>query len=259
MAHTKPHNTELMETYSRYLDLSLQEHLEDVKNVSKFNADAVLMTSMIFRMAAFAILPERSLNPYGPPIQWLKLVRSTGRGSRDIWQLISNDEFSVFRMLLRRSPITDDTPEIVDFESLFAEHHRAGLNHLLNRSELDEQIEPWDADIHEAYTSTLSYVGAMQTAVAARDAPADTCRRVLLFPIMTVTRYHELVEEQRPRALVILAHYFAVLAMFRDSWWIGDAGRREIIAIQSVLPNQWQEFLIWPLRAMNNKIELGNW
>lgn len=257
IARAEPQNAEAMETYSKYLDLTLQVHLQDIMKLSKTNADAVAMTSNILRMAEFAMLPERPLEPYTPPVQWLKLVRSTGRGMREVWSLIMGDDYSVFRILVRRNPIMVDTAELANFGTLFAESHRAGLNHLLRRTELDEQDEPWDAEIEEAYATTLSYVGATQTAVAARDAPADTCRRLLLFPVLTANRFHVLVEEQRPRALVILAYYFAVLAMFRDTWWIGDAGRREILAIQSVLPNQWQEFMSWPLQVMNEKLDFS--
>ena len=49
----------------------------------------------------------------------------------------------------------------------------------------------------------------------------------MLFPYSIEKGFINLVKEQRPRALVILAHYFGLLARLKYVWFIGDTGRRE--------------------------------
>ena len=57
----------------------------------------------------------------------------------------------------------------------------------------------------------------------------------------------EFVSEQRPRSLVVLAHFFATVAQVRSVWWIGKSGEREIRAIHQALPEEWRGQMIWPL------------
>jgi hypothetical protein len=51
-----------------------------------------------------------------------------------------------------------------------------------------------------------------------------------------------------------MAHYFALLAMLRGFWWVGDAGPREVRAIVKQLPSEWQGALEWPLEILKDQI-----
>jgi hypothetical protein len=246
LAKAEPHNLEAVEVYQKYLDLTLREHRNEVAHLSKANADAACLTSSFIRICAFAILQERPLSPYTPPTQWLQMTSGSVNVFREVWTWIADDEASIARgVVMRRTPI------LVPFnEALFQEGNRQGLLHLLRRSRTDESSEPWDADIQEAYKSTISYLGGIQIAIAAHEAPADICRRLIVFPMMVKKRFIELVEEQQPRALVVLAHFFALLARFGDFWWLGDTGKKEIRGIQTVLSDEWQDLMSWPLMTM---------
>ena len=72
--------------------------------------------------------------------------------------------------------------------------------------------------------------------------------------MMIHKRFVDLVEEQRPRALVILANYFALMAMLRSFWWIGDSGPRELQAIIEVVPEEWQGLLRWPKQVLEEPV-----
>jgi hypothetical protein len=54
------------------------------------------------------------------------------------------------------------------------------------------------------------------------------------------------VEEKRPQALLILAHYFALMARYPSVWWIGKTPKREIQGIRDILPHEYQELMRWP-------------
>lgn len=57
------------------------------------------------------------------------------------------------------------------------------------------------------------------------------------------------VEEQRPRALAVLAHFFALSVGLENLWWIRDTGRREIRGKKRFLPDEWQDIIRFPVGA----------
>lgn len=75
----------------------------------------------------------------------------------------------------------------------------------------------------------------------------EVCRRLIAFAVLIPDKMIELIEEKRPRALVILANYFAVAAPRAKVWWIGDVTRKEVEAIQRWLPGEWKDLMRWPL------------
>jgi Fungal specific transcription factor domain len=253
LAKIDPQNQQAMDAYQTYFDIGLQEHSKDIRRMGKGNADAICSASSFIRILAFAILQDRPLSPYTSPTEWLQTTHGAGTVFREAWHFIENDENSITWALLRSPPI------LVDFDVLFAESNRQGLLHLLRRSSSEDPNESWDEETRKAYERTTSYIGGVQIAIAAHERTADICRRLMVFPMLMPKRFIGLAEELQPRALVILAYYFAMLAKFRDVWWIGDTGRREIRGIQTVLPAEWQDLMSWPLMTMEEKFPKLNW
>jgi len=218
------------ETHRNYLDLAIRGHSENISHASRENADASCLTSSFLRVCAFAALQGRSLNPYTPPTQWLRMTHGTGRSFHATWHRMSEDETSIAMRVLNRPPIL--TPFN---EALWAEDDRQDLEQLLQRSREDVANKLWNSSIQEAYNSTLSYVSAINIAIAAEEAPGNTCRELIAFLMLIPKGFTDLVEEHEPRALVVLAYYFVLVAMFRDMvWWVGDAGGREIRGIPTI-------------------------
>jgi hypothetical protein len=79
-------------------------------------------------------------------------------------------------------------------------------------------------------------------------------RRLILFPILVDQRFIDLVGEGNPRALVILAHFFALVAILKSFWFVGNTGTREVRAIAAHLPAHWQGMLEFPLRLVNEGV-----
>jgi len=122
--------------------------------------------------------------------------------------------------------------------------------------------DTWDHETREAYEKALSYIGSIQSAIDKGEPMYVTYRRVQCFAVFVPRRFIDLAEEQRPRALVILAHFFAAVCQLPSIWWTGDGegdseptSKREIRAISGVLPAEWQSQLIWPLDMA--EIDLG--
>jgi hypothetical protein len=173
------------------------------------------------------------------------------RGAMDVfkaaWQWIANDEHSIASRLAKRMPV------LFDDEAKFGVSNRRGLLHLLQREEEDVVKEGWHTKDQEAYKTTISYMGGIWITMRGSETSAEICGRLILFPFVVQNRFIDLVKDQQPRALAVLAHYFALLASFRNVWWIGDTGRREVQALTTVLPSKWHDLMSWPLNVMEEQ------
>lgn len=223
LAMIESQSLEFLDAHRFYVDLTLGEHKNDIANLSKSNADALCLTSSLLRVTAMASLQERSYIPYTPPTQWLRMTAGTGRVFHATWDFIKDDEASIAMRLVNReaklSPLN---------EKLFAESNSQRLAHLLRAADV---AEPWDEDIQEAYGCTINYIGSIQLAIDARESPAEVCRRLVAFGFLCPLRFVNLVAEQRPRALLVLAHFFALLVLFREPWWVVDTPQKEVHGI----------------------------
>ncbi|KAL8397636.1 hypothetical protein RB594_004373, partial [Gaeumannomyces avenae] len=80
----------------------------------------------------------------------------------------------------------------------------------------------------------------------------------LAFPATVSRRFVELVEDRRPRALAILASFFALLKCLDQVWWLRGMARREVLGIVSLfnsdyfgpdVERQWWPHLEWSVRV----------
>ena len=233
-----------MHMHRRYLDLALRRHSEDVSNLSEESFDAVCITSTMLRLIALVMLRDRSLNPYIPPVSWLQMTK----GAMDVFKaahkwMRKNEDSIAFRLTKRMPVVFDD-------EAKFGVSNRQELLHLLHRDEEDIANERWDPKDQEAYETTISYIGGIWILMKGPETVGEICRRLALFPSFIQSRFIDLIKDQQPRALAVLAHYFALLASFRNVWWIGDTGRREVQALSTVLSGKWNHLMNWPLKVM---------
>jgi hypothetical protein len=253
IAKLDPGNLENIAAYQRYLGLTLREHRDEVGVLSRHNADAACLTSTFLRVINFSHLQDRNMEPYTPPTEWLQMSNSTGRGLNvEAWKFIADDGNSIMRAMISNAPGLRTGGWLRDDAVLFKDTNRQDLSHLLRRTESDLVEEPWNDKIQLAYETTTSYIGAIQNSVAAKEHVGGIFRRLILFPTCVEPDFIALVKEERPRALVVLAHFFAFLWDFRDFWWIGDCGKREVVAIDNVLSEEWRELMIWPMQAVDD-------
>ncbi|KAL4892303.1 hypothetical protein BDV59DRAFT_193817 [Aspergillus ambiguus] len=75
---------------------------------------------------------------------------------------------------------------------------------------------------------------------------------VTTWPILMKMEFGELIEQRRPEALVILAHYACLLHRFRDFWLFGDSGAFLIQEVTGYLGPEWDEWLAWPNQVLRS-------
>ncbi|TWU77332.1 hypothetical protein ED733_005322 [Metarhizium rileyi] len=231
---------------STYLSMTLRELNREIEHLSAGNVDAVCLTASLLRIYTFVRFQDRDLEPYTPPTSWLRMTGTSSAVFRQSAEITSMNPSSVGMQMV------DLVTHLLDEEA--ARLHTKGLIHLMRRQDAHELEEPWDVDVQDAYLSTLNYIGAIWRAMQDRQPPGSVVRRLIVFPLFVDNRFVDMVDEKRPRALVIMAHYFALLAMLRGFWWVGDAGPREVRAIAKQLPLAWQGALVWPLEVLKDQI-----
>ena len=243
LLRSSPNDSELSAARQSYLGMALREQRNAVSKLNSENADALCFSSVMILIDTFATLHGRVLEPYSPPMEWLEMGRGAGAVFSIVLKSVPDNKTAKIMVLVNASPSFDTGDE------LHAEENRKSFIGLLNQNLQASQdpTEILDVETREVYADTLSIIGSIERAVNNNEPIFGVARRLLTFVFFISKRFVEFVEQRRPRALVILAHYFAFAAQYKSVWWIGDSAEREIRAIQTVLPREWQEYMHWPL------------
>ena len=236
-----PNDSVLLTARQNYLVLAMGAQRRALDNLTDEAVDAATFTSLLILINSFAMLHERTHQPYTTPVQWLEMGK--GAGSIINFVLSLNNRAHATRI---KSVITS-MPYIWDDPTVSSEPNRREFAGVLTQSLPSN--DTWDDATREAYEVTLSYVGSLNKAIRDGEPDFAICKRLICFPMYVPSLFIDFVQEGRPRALVVLAHFFAVVAQVKLPlvWWIGDAAPKEIRGIQTVLPYEWHGQMIWPL------------
>lgn len=139
-------------------------------------------------------------------------------------------------------------PDLSDEDELFHPLHMEPFKYLLSNVDGDEIAE----EDRIAYEHTLSYVGLIYKGIVQNlDSLLATGRRCNAMPAAVPLRFLDLVEANRPRAMVIMAHTFASMHLIQDRYpWFRGIAEYQIPIICRSLPQQWIEFIQWPLQVI---------
>jgi hypothetical protein len=241
--------------HKAYARLAFKHDRMELCQVSLESIDIVFTTANIMRLMAFVVLSERGLEPYQPPVDWLRMVKSHGQLYSMAWQSVKDDPSTQTVRLARTTPL------VLQSHLSIGSHGMSRLNYILCAQEggksidaEDDNPDEWDAETREGYTVTLKYICESLQSIQRQESFGSIARGLMLFPVVVPPRFIRLVEICRPRALVLLAHYFALLVLLRRFWYIRNTGAREVEAILRFLPPRWQSMMSWPQHV----IKTGN-
>jgi hypothetical protein len=116
--------------------------------------------------------------------------------------------------------------------------------------EMLDDMEPSSA--REAYL--LATLRLQQLFTAHRTVPETTMlwSLVMQWPVIIPAEYTQKLQERQPEAIIILAHFVALLHRARTSWPVGDGARIFIEAISRGLGPSWKNWLRLPMDAIGN-------
>lgn len=253
-----------------YLHETIQQQLTAFESLGPANADALGLTSALMTLMAICISPDaqQTSSPlrdpgYRLPLEWLKISNS----SRNVFEACFEhlNEGSLLLNYVRRKGV----PDMTDNDYLFDPAHAQPFQQILDfcphptipsagasaEHHAHAQLE-CDIEIKDAYIRTLSLIGSTYVSVVNNDPAHVICTRISAFGPLVPRKYVELLSLQTPRALVILAHYMALVRHVEDQfWWFQGIPEREILGIKSILPQQWQWLLAWPSAVLESPLK----
>ncbi|PHH63798.1 hypothetical protein CDD81_5455 [Ophiocordyceps australis] len=212
--------------------------------MSADNAEALFLTATLiaFQSSASRIFVKEetdadragSNDRYTLPMPWFHAFQGVKTIVAASWQWIRNSE--VVKAVIDSQPSLQLDLNPLGPDSFFG-HLLDGLE-----EELANEPQSHTQATSQAYSHAVSVLNWAHKNV---HAPAT-----LAFPASVSRRYVELVEEKRPRALVILACFFALLKRMDDVWWLKDAARREVTGLVNMFEpgSVWWRHLEWPVR-----------
>ncbi|TPX16582.1 uncharacterized protein E0L32_003876 [Thyridium curvatum] len=285
----QPNDRELIRASHGYMASSLRAYSETLtKGIqSTANAEALFLTStfIAFQSTATRIFSkdELSLNTgavngfaktggppggYAIPLSWFHAFQGVKAITAASWPWLRQSRVVI--------PIIESQPVL---QLDFSNSGQQFFDHLLDG--LDEELaELPDDDRQEAAAPHSAQTGAFSGGI--RPTPGQTLAAStrqayehavavlnwahkiphkgapLAFPATVSRRYVELLEERKPRALAVLACFFALLKSVDSAWWLQGMSRREVLGVASLFSSdyfgleverRWWPHLEWAVRV----------
>jgi hypothetical protein len=221
-----------------YLNVAVRQQREALADVGSHNAEALFMSSVFMSYLAIGLIKKDSVDEYGPPAHWLRMVR----GIQQISFMVG-DKFST-PVLISWINEEGKDPDFRDYKTMFDPQLRTPFEGLLDWVNFPEQED--DPDTRAMYEATLSYIGGMYKGIQSKEPIQSTFRRVISMGLIVPPAFHTYIDERRPRALVMLAYYSSMTAVLNDHWAFHGWGEREVNGLQNLIPPAWQCFMEWP-------------
>lgn len=260
--------------YELYLGQSIALQAQAVANISKHNADAVVMNSVFLHLTHLFDIPNRSgggrrvdyaaqsFDPldedtYTPPGEYLRVSYSHGTIVGTAWRRLldpTSQQSCAMRMVNGR-------PWMRDVSVLHDPQNRTEFNYLLDpvydasgalAQGDDSATFSTSLETLVAYEDALSFIGFCLAGIRSGEEPLATCRRLTAFGPLRHRVFVEMVEEGRPRALCVLACWFALFKDVEGSvWWAEGLADREVRGIWRGLPVEWRGCVKWAVGRLN--------
>ena len=101
------------------------------------------------------------------------------------------------------------------------------------------------------YEYVVKYLHWMYTQRVQLKTNPDLRKDLLAFPGKVPELFLTLLEKNDPRALVITAHFFALLRCVKHLWWLDGIPEREMQGLLTIVPNDWMWAMEWPIQQFS--------
>lgn len=82
-------------------------------------------------------------------------------------------------------------------------------------------------------------------------------REIWIWPVTLSRLFVDLISENHPVALIIVAHYAALARPYEYPSWVNKGWTRNVLAaVGSALDGEWLEWIAWPRRSMEEGIDV---
>lgn len=240
-----PDDKALVQATHAYTASTLAEYCASLDNgITGDNAEALFLTATLiaFQSVASRIFAKEDAEPnsddpnarYALPLPWFHAFQGVKTIVASSWQWI--------RSSIIVKTVIDSQPSLqLDLNPLGP---KSFFGHLLDG--LQDEVSNEDARLGQITAQCYSHAICVLNWAHGSPFPEAS----LAFPATVARRYVELVEQKRPRALAILACFFALLKRMDNVWWLQDVSRREVMGLVGLFESgsDWWKHLEWPIR-----------
>ena len=199
--------------------------------------DAIYAGNTLASRYAYSRLPPAEYVLPTAPL-WIPVLRGVFKTTREFFECIKGGVL----LPLVASKMNDNCPypgEHIEFPSSLFDLSKRGISGGLDPEE-DEDDQ--SLEICRETTTALQHFWNQYWLVTARESVAFS------WPATMSEGYERLISQQRPRALVILAHHCVLVeSLGKEFWWAKGRGVDEIKRIEGVLEEKWKHWLDWPM------------
>ncbi|KAG0127830.1 hypothetical protein HOY82DRAFT_567056 [Tuber indicum] len=211
--------------------------------IGKDNCEGLFVSSTLIVVYAIAnpmltekVSPPTEIPPWTMPA-WLPLIRGVHSILKTMWAWIEAGCLSP--LLLGHTYIGDSAGEDEAMNALF--------RICTDKRELDAD-EIKDSAVSQAYFGAIHELQKnFANEVALRRKMVSL---IFIWPISVSDAFFALLQERRPRALIIFAHYCVLLKRLESFWWVEGRANYELGRIERTLPEPWRKWLEWPVKMI---------
>lgn len=234
---------------SAHHDIGLRLFQVAMSNITPQNCDACFAFSSIIAAYAWAssnqngdlFFSDLSPSEGKPNVEWVSLLRGVHTLLRAAGEWMTS---SPMKLLLE--------PRHIDPELARAADPEVSVK-LTTLSQLwDSSPEKFDLGDVEVLNETLTLLREAYGLVASSSVnrEIDVILVVYGWPIQVPEAFFPMVKDQKPEALIVLAHYSLLLNKVNRLWYIRGMSRRLLKTIHSKLGKEWESWITWPLQNL---------
>ncbi|KAH7166511.1 hypothetical protein EDB81DRAFT_285424 [Dactylonectria macrodidyma] len=260
LAHSSPSQRPFFLLQARsHQDIAMPLFRHAIANVSASNCHAVLAFSHLLIVYSFAANsadePLFFTNPASPSqgmlCSWLYFVRNGCLLVCEQWDRIETGPLGP----LARSwemPIPGVQEET---QSALTDYL---LSILPGNSDIQDE-EPWFHSACEIYRETAAQLGwAFATSQALTGNDFTTWDLIRVWPMVISPEFIELLVQEHPAALILLAHYCLLLERIQPQWYFEGRATMLLNTVLERLDRQWHPFVLESLEQMGSDLSIRN-
>ncbi|KAI1818034.1 hypothetical protein GGS20DRAFT_386742 [Poronia punctata] len=228
----------LQQTYQLMCSKQQRRDIDEIPNAGPKLLDYICFTALRIVAHSLALVQTLSLDPWEPPLQWLYMGHGAGSVFNKASKKLKAEHNSIIGKFVSHPPIMREPEDTVltDYSPLaWLLDHPSHPTSIEARS--DRELS--DEGVRTVYEHALGYTCSVLNAIDRKEPQAAIARRLGGFAVWVPIEFSKFIEERRPRALVILAHFMSLWVDFENVWLIGKAGEWQIRCIYKILPVEW--------------------
>jgi hypothetical protein len=232
-----------------YWNSSMSRHRNALAAPSKETLDASFLAAVLLSLNVVFTLSDTEHDPALPLHDistWLRLADETGY-LNDL-RAQQSDNLS-----MHPTGISISRHALLEEDQLFEQEQGRPFETLLTFAEDYEAMTTTDKSAYQAAVAfiALVYKGINEATLH----PLEACYRLATMPMRLPKRFAEQIDMRTPRAMVILAHAFALMKLLSEQVpWLRGVAEVQVPLIQQQIPAAWNEMMKWPVAIAHGEM-----